>query len=445
VYAGIQEAIGNVTHPMTGSSELRRSPAVRQRLGSIAFCDGNRRAWLPRSTDAAPSAMFPVTFSNVNSNLAAFIDLTANYVPLPELPPKVYLLFSVIGLSNPASKLTVNGNLAIGANNNVAAPTNGASIQGWVGIGTANPIMPLDVENVGGPTSWSGQAAFFVSTSTALQNLTLTNNPGVAGSALFRGQVWCFDTINSFNGTFSGSDARLKKVIGQSDSQHDSGLLRQIEVTDFTYIDEVNQGSGIHKKVIAQQVEKLLPEAVQKRTTFIPDIYALASKVERVDGRYVITLPKPHGLSDGDRVRLILEKGADLYPTVKLVNDTSFCIPADAPINAKVFVYGKQHDDVRVVDYDAISMLNVSATQELARKVEALEEQNSDLENQAKRLTAVEEKEKATIAEQEDEIATLKAAASENAELKAEMEAMKKAVTKIQEKEDAGVRKVALE
>jgi hypothetical protein len=95
VHGGIQEAIGNVTHPMTGSSELRRSPAVRQSLGSIAFCDGNRRAWLPRSTDAAPSAMFPVTFSNVNSNLAAFIDLTANYVPLPELPPKVYLLFSV--------------------------------------------------------------------------------------------------------------------------------------------------------------------------------------------------------------------------------------------------------------------------------------------------------------------------------------------------------------
>jgi polyhydroxyalkanoate synthesis regulator phasin len=99
----------------------------------------------------------------------------------------------------------------------------------------------------------------------------------------------------------------------------------------------------------------------------------------------------------------------------------------------------------RQVSDDAISMLNVSATQELAKKVEALEEQNSDLQNQAKRLTAVEEQEKATIVQQEDEIATLKAAASENAELKAEIEAMKKAVTKIQEKEDAEVRKVALE
>jgi hypothetical protein len=93
-------------------------------------------------------------------------------------------------------------------------------------------------------------------------------------------------------------------------------LLRQIEVTNFTYIDKVTQGSDIHKKVIAQQVEKLLPEAVQKRTTFLPDIYALAIKIERVDNRYVVTLPKAHGLSNGDKVRLILEKGGDLYPTV---------------------------------------------------------------------------------------------------------------------------------
>jgi hypothetical protein len=79
-----------------------------------------------------------------------------------------------IGVSSPQSKLTVAGNLAIGSTNNVAAPADGASIQGWVGIGTANPIMPLDVENVGGPTTWSGQAGFFLYNSTALLNRTAT-------------------------------------------------------------------------------------------------------------------------------------------------------------------------------------------------------------------------------------------------------------------------------
>ena len=37
----------------------------------------------------------------------------------------------------------------------------------------------------------------------------------------------------------------------------------------------------------------------------------------------------------------------------------------------RVFVYGKEVNDFRVVDYDAISMLNVSATQELAKRSEA--------------------------------------------------------------------------
>ncbi|HYZ71660.1 MAG TPA: hypothetical protein VE641_01185 [Chthoniobacterales bacterium] len=43
-----------------------------------------------------------------------------------------------------------------------------------------------------------------------------------------------------------------------------------------------------------------------------------------------------------------------------------------------------------LVDYDAISMLNVSATQELAKQVDTLEQENSDLRNEAKRLTATE-------------------------------------------------------
>jgi hypothetical protein len=62
------------------------------------------------------------------------------------------------------------------------------------------------------------------------------------------------------------------------------------------------------------------------------------------------------------------------------------------------------------VDYDAISMLNVSATRELAKQLETLKQQNSDLQNEAKRLTAVEEQESARISEQGAAIASLKAA-----------------------------------
>ena len=48
---------------------------------------------------------------------------------------------------NPASKLTVNGNFAVGADYNVVAPTNGAIIEGNVGIGTNSPQALLNVFN----------------------------------------------------------------------------------------------------------------------------------------------------------------------------------------------------------------------------------------------------------------------------------------------------------
>jgi cell shape-determining protein MreC len=56
----------------------------------------------------------------------------------------------------------------------------------------------------------------------------------------------------------------------------------------------------------------------------------------------------------------------------------------------KVFVYGKQCLDLKSVDYDAIAMLNVSATQELAKKVAVLETENAELKARADRLASLE-------------------------------------------------------
>lgn len=70
-----------------------------------------------------------------------------------------------IGFSNPASKLTVNGNLAIGADYNTPVPANGALIEGNTGIGLTAPQVPLHVDgevyvSPGGITGqfWNGTA-----------------------------------------------------------------------------------------------------------------------------------------------------------------------------------------------------------------------------------------------------------------------------------------------
>jgi hypothetical protein len=69
-----------------------------------------------------------------------------------------------------------------------------------------------------------------------------------------------------------------------------------------------------------------------------------------------------------------------------------------------VFVFGREVDDLRGVDYEALSMLNVSATQELHRQLEAerretaaLRRKLSELESSlGARLEALEKASKTT-------------------------------------------------
>jgi cell division protein FtsB len=85
----------------------------------------------------------------------------------------------------------------------------------------------------------------------------------------------------------------------------------------------------------------------------------------------------------------------------------------------RVFVWGKKVHDFLTVDYDAIAMLNVSATQELARQMadlsaraEALARENEQLKAQVAGLAAAAEKAalEARLTHMEDTVVRVNAA-----------------------------------
>jgi hypothetical protein len=74
-------------------------------------------------------------------------------------------------------------------------------------------------------------------------------------------------------------------------------------------------------------------------------------------------------LKVGERVRLVSPGGESLEEVLEVRGDAFRTSLKSA--EEKTFVYGREVSDFRSVDYDAIAMLNVSATQQLKREKDA--------------------------------------------------------------------------
>ncbi len=172
---------------------------------------------------------------------------------------------------------------------------------------------------------------------------------------------------HEFNAT---SDARIKKVVGQSDGGKDLGTLMKVKVTDYTKIDDLAKTPRAHKKVIAQELEEIYPQAVSKLPGTIPDIFATFTAKA---GFITLKQPLKAVLKAGDVLKVFPENAepekSEISVTVASVKKEGFQLTEN--LDGNLFIYGHKVDDLRTVDYEAIAMLNVSATQELNRTIAA--------------------------------------------------------------------------
>ncbi|HRI12540.1 MAG TPA: hypothetical protein PLX89_05990 [Verrucomicrobiota bacterium] len=184
------------------------------------------------------------------------------------------------------------------------------------------------------------------------------------------------------------SDARIKRVMGRSVGADDLNTLLKLEITDYTLLDTVSKGDRPYKKVIGQQIESVFPQAVSRTGGIVPDIYR---RTEARDGWIQMTELTKAQLKVGDRVKLITDQSSDLHEVMETSADG---FRVKEKLDGPVFIYGREVSDFRVVDYEAIAMLNVSATQEIYRRLRDSERELSDMKRQeaslADRLSALE-------------------------------------------------------
>ncbi len=294
--------------------------------------------------------------------------------------------------------LGVGGNLNLTGNLNISGSLNLSSFS--IADMTANKVRSqastdlqlfragdLHVTLGSNQTSFSRQVGITGSSSTYLGG---THYAGVAGITNVN---WGGYPANNYSiglavdariltsGIHLYSDTRIKKDILKSDGHSDLSTLMDLQVVNYRYIDSLKSGSTPNKGFIAQQVEKVFPMAVRTATDVIPNIFDAPVSVEINGDKARFDLDKEHGLQAGDRVRIMLESKAEIFTVTDVNSDQSFTVGEWQAKGEKgrYFVYGKEVNDFKEVDYDRIHNLNVSATQELARQVAQLRAENAEL------------------------------------------------------------------
>ncbi|GAA5122088.1 tail fiber domain-containing protein [Luteolibacter yonseiensis] len=300
-----------------------------------------------------------------------------------------------IGTTNPNHRLTVSGNVSatgytFSANDvdgGIYSPADGTMTfwtdnvekmrimpNGNVGIGTTNPLAGLEINRK--------------------PYVTITRLGRIAnGGYNDDDQTSAWETSIRASGAIAGeyfvvqSDERIKKIQGVSNGAEDLRTLQGIHITNYT-MRELPEGRAnpVQKKVVAQQVEAVYPPAVKKGMGTIPDILEMA-KCE--DG----WIDMKTDLKKGEKVRLVTAEKDAVHEVLEVsAGGRKFRADVDSK-NGEVLVYGREVKDFRTVDYDALSMLNISATQQIKKeKDKEIQDLKAENDGLRARLAALETK-----------------------------------------------------
>ena len=252
---------------------------------------------------------------------------------------------------------------------------------GNIGIGVTNPGFKLEV------ASHSHAAVNISARYLDISQVGTSSGPHEAICTKFNGGVW------STHFYMVSSDMRIKEDI--LDINDDSALLSilAIEPKTYKYIDKLERGNNKVYGFIAQQIKEVIPEAVKIEKSYIPNIYSVADYSNNV-----ITLPSQPTkvvVMVNDKIKCYDKDNKEIIiDVIEVIDSLTFRIKELGEYtDTKIFIYGTFIDDFHTLNKDYIFTLNVCATQELHRRIEAQniiikahEDRIKDLEEKVERL-----------------------------------------------------------
>jgi len=195
----------------------------------------------------------------------------------------------------------------------------------------------------------------------------------------------------------NNSDSRIKKDIEDINNNNALDMILAIKPKTYKFIDD-EKGKLLNYGFIAQEIKKIFPEATDICKDFLPNIMKIAicdnNKIY-LDLTNYTDVP----LNENDRkINIKFKNGGGDNFNITEINSEYFVVNKktfekdsniikfiDCP-NGEVFVYGYEVNDFQILMKDYIYTLNVSATQELHKKIETQDARIKELEDKLERI-----------------------------------------------------------
>ena len=221
-------------------------------------------------------------------------------------------------------------------------------------------------------------------------DIRFNNTGGMAVATIFNNGD--FRTAGS---QISDSDNRIKKDVEAIDEAGALRMIMAVEPKTYTYIDgrkDVNgscESSG-HREhrvygFIAQQIREVIPDATETTRDIVPNIMKRAVRDKNrvyLDLTGYADLP----VNEERKINIRFKNGGGYNFAIVEVNKEYFVIDTEDKGVGEVFVYGYEVNDFHILTKESIYTLNVSATQELCRKIESQERRIKELEEKLSRV-----------------------------------------------------------
>ena len=167
------------------------------------------------------------------------------------------------------------------------------------------------------------------------------------------------------------SDIRIKEIQNERDIENDLNILKNIKTYDYTFIDKLEHKNTKKIGFIAQEIEQLNNNFVNKSKRFIPNVYKKFHFVEKDQ----IQIHNDTDININDLIKIEI-KILDEYKTfnVNVIEKKNNIIKIKCDnfnnINEEVFIYGKFVDDFLTIDINQILSINTNCIKYLVNKIE---------------------------------------------------------------------------